>query len=51
MKRLFYLLLLISLVACENEDEVPEPTLQTITVTPVKTAKYRNVYRYFFRYQ
>ena len=37
MKRLFYLLLLISLVACENEDEVPEPTLQTITVTPVKT--------------
>lgn len=37
MKQLFYLLLLSSLVACENEDEVQEPTLQTITVTPVKT--------------
>ena len=37
MKRLFYLLLLIGLVACENEDEVQEPTLQSITVTPVKT--------------
>jgi photosystem II stability/assembly factor-like uncharacterized protein len=38
MKQLFYLLLLISLVACEkNEDEAQEPTLQTVTVTAIKT--------------
>ena len=36
MKRLFYLLLLVGLVACE-ENEVQEPTLKTVTVTPVVT--------------
>lgn len=35
MKQLFYLLLLVSIMACEKENEVGEPTLQTITVTPV----------------
>ena len=38
MKRLFYLLLLISFMACEKTDDgVDEPTLQNVTVTPVKT--------------
>ncbi len=37
MKRVFYLLLLISLVACnKNENEEQEPTLQSVSVTPVK---------------
>ncbi len=37
MKQLFYLLLLISLVACENDTDEQEPTLQTITVSPITT--------------
>lgn len=37
MKRVFYLLLLIALVACDKNDDVQEPALQTITVTPVTT--------------
>lgn len=36
MKHLFYLLLIIGLISCEKENEVTEPTLQSVTVTPIK---------------
>lgn len=36
MKHLFFLLMLIGLFACEKDNEVTEPTLQSVTVTPVK---------------
>lgn len=38
MKQVFYLLLLIGLIACKNnENPSQEPTLKTVTVTPIDT--------------
>jgi photosystem II stability/assembly factor-like uncharacterized protein len=36
MKHLIFLLLLIGLISCEKENEEVEPSLQSITVTPIK---------------
>ena len=36
MKQFFYVFLLLAFMACEKDDQVQEPALQSITVTPVK---------------